>query len=297
MSLDTAEYTSGPTITEDVEFNQRDLILYSLGIGSKDPRFVYENNDDFASFPTYPIVLTFKGTNQSTLSFPPPIMGSFPMPPLKGVTTGLDAEKRIEKVCELPKDGAKLKLVGRVCGCHKKGSGALVEREFNIVDETGKVYYKIADGTFMVGAKDFKDSGITHSKNAPPPKDTPPLHTVEEKTDEFIPLLYRLSGDYNPLHVDPVMAKMFGFKKPIIHGQCSLGYVARVLLDTLAGGDQKRYKSIQMRFAAPVIPGETLVIEMWKTSATEFIFQAKVKESGKVAVNNGIFELHPEGKL
>jgi len=295
--LDTTQFTNGPKIVQPVEYNQRDLIIYALGIGSKDPRYVYENNDDFAAFPTYPIVLTFKGDAQSTLPFPPPTMGAFGLPPLQGVRAGLDAEKKIEKVCELPKDGAKLKITGRVVGCHKKGSGALIDRDFEIVDDNGKVYYKISDGAMLVGAKDFKDSGITNSKSHPPPKDTAPLHTIEEKTDEFAPLLYRLSGDYNPLHVDPDFAQMFGFQKPIIHGQCALGYVSRVLLDTLAGGDQRRYKSIQLRFASPVIPGETLVIQVWKKSATEYIFQCKVKETGKVAISNGLFELNPEAKL
>jgi len=297
MAQDTSSFTSSPTVSADVEYNQRDLILYSLGIGSKDPRFVYENNSDFGAFPTYPIVLTFKGTSMDTLPFPPPTMQAFPLPPLKGVTAGLDAEKRIEKMAELPKEGAKLKLVGRVMGVHKKGSGALVERQYELVDAAGKVYYKITDGAFLVGAKDFTDSGVTFSKSFPPPKDTPPTHTIEEKTDPFIPLLYRLSGDYNPLHCDPMMAKMFGFKKPIIHGQCTLGIATRVLLDKLAGGDQHRFKSVQLRFAAPVIPGETLVIEVWKKSATEYIFQAKVKETGKVCVNNALIELTPEGKL
>lgn len=297
MAMDTATFTNGPKIVQDVEYNDRDLILYALGIGSKDPRFVYENDSDFAAFPTYPIVLTFKGTSTSTLQFPPPTMGSYPLPPLKGVKTGLDAEKRIEKVAQLPKEGAKLKLVGRVVGCHKKGSGALVEREFDIVDEAGKVYYKMVDAAMLVGAKNFTDSGISHSKSNPPPKDTAPAHVMEEKTDEFAPVLYRLSGDYNPLHVDPNMAQMFGFKKPIMHGQCSMGIVTRVLLDKLAGGDQNRFKSVQLRFASPVIPGETLVTEVWQKSATEFIFQCKVKESGKVCISNGTFELTPEAKL
>jgi len=297
MAQDTSAFTNGPKIVCDVEYNKRDLILYSLGIGSKDPRFVYENNTDFAAFPTYPIVLTFKGTAASTLPFPPPTMGAYPMPPLQGVMNGLDAEKRIEKVAEIPKDGAKLKLSGRVVGCHKKGSGALVEREFEIVDETGKVYYKLVDGAMLVGAKDFTDSGITCSKSNPPPKDTPPTHSVEEKTDGFAPLLYRLSGDYNALHVDPDFSSMFGFKKPIMHGQCTMGIVTRVLLDTVASGDQRRFKSVQLRFASPVLPGETLIVEAWKKSATEYIFQCKVKESGKVCISNGFFELSPEAKL
>jgi len=294
--MDTSQYTSGAEKSAPVEYNARDLMLYSLGIGSSDPRYVYENHPDFAAFPTYPIVLIFKGDSFDALNFPSPTMMAFPNVPLKGVKVGLDAEKIIEKVNELPKDGAKLQLVGSTCGVHKKGSGALVEQEFKLVDASGKVYYKIINGSFLVGAKDFQDSGKTFSKTATPPKEAP-THTLEEKTNELIPNIYRLSGDYNPLHVDPQFAQMGGFEKPIMHGQCTMGHVARVLLDATAGGDQKRFKSIQVRFASPVFPGETLLTEVWKVSPTEFIFQTKVKETGKVCVNNGRLLLTQEGKL
>jgi acyl dehydratase len=295
-ALDTSKFTSGPEHSTPVEYNARDLILYSLGIGSTDPRFTYENHPDFAAFPTYPIVLFFKGDSFDTLSFPSETMMAFPQVPLKGVKVGLDAEKIIEKVNELPKGGAKLKLVGSTVGCHKKGSGALVEQELRIVDEAGKVYYRLVNGSFLVGAKDFTDSGKTCSQAATPPKEAP-THTIEDKTSETIPSLYRLSGDYNPLHVDPQFAQMGGFPKPIMHGQCTMGHVARSLLDTVAGGDQRRFRSIQLRFASPVFPGETLVTEAWKVSPTEFIFQTKVKETGKVCVNNGRLVLNAEAKL
>jgi len=294
--MDTSQFTNGEEVSAPVEYNARELILYALGIGSKDPKYTYELNDDFAAFPTYPIVLMFKGDSLTTLPFPSETMMKFPQAPLKGVKVGLDAEKVIEKVNELPKDGAKLKLVGRTVGVHKKGSGALVEQEFKLVDDAGKIYYRMINGAFLVGAKDFQDSGKSFSKAATPPKSAP-THTIEEKTDENIPSLYRLSGDYNPLHVDPNFAMMGGFKKPIMHGQCTMGHVARQILDAVAGGDQKRFKSIQLRFAAPVFPGETIITEVWKVSAEEFIFQTKVKESGKVCVNNGRFIVNPEGKL
>mmetsp|Transcript_38559 Transcript_38559/g.81953 ORF Transcript_38559/g.81953 Transcript_38559/m.81953 type:complete len:302 (-) Transcript_38559:39-944(-) len=295
--LDTAPYTSGDKIGVGVEYNTRDLIIYALGIGSRDPRFVYEANKEFAAFPTYPIVLTFKGESFNTLPFPPPAMQEYPLPPLPGFSgIGLDAEKLIEKVAELPKAGAKLKLLGKVAGVHSKGKGALVERLFELVDDAGKVYYNIVDATFMLGCKNFKDSGRTFSKNLTPPASAP-MHSVETPTDEHIPSLYRLSGDYNPLHVDPQFAKFGGFDKPIMHGQCTMGHVTRALLDTLAGGDQGRFKSVQLRFASPVFPGQTLLTEVWKTSPTEFIFHTKVKETGKVCVSNGLFVLTPEGKL
>lgn len=294
--MDTSEYTKGNKVSIPIAYNARDLIIYALGIGSKDPRFVYEHHPDFGAFPTYPIVLTFKGDSFDALSFPSPAMMAFPSPPLRGVRVGLDAEKLIEKVAELPKEGAKLKLVGGVVGIHQKGKGALQEREFQIVDDSGKVYYRMIDGAFLVGAKDFKDSGKSYSKVAPPPARAP-NHTLETPTDEHIPSLYRLSGDFNPLHVDPQFAQMAGFQKPIMHGQCTLGHISRALLDAVADGDQKRFKSVQLRFASPVIPGQTLLTEVWQVTPTEFIFQTKVKETGQVCVSNGTFVLTPTGKL
>jgi len=294
---ETASFTSAAPISAPVEYNTRDLILYAIGIGSKDKRYVFEQHDDFAAFPTYPIVLTFKGTSQDVLSFPPPFMMQWPMPSLPGVMNVLDAEKYIEKINDLPKDGAKLNLVGRTCGVHKKGKHGLIEQEFILKDDAGKEYYKLVSGAMMIGAKGFAESGQSYSKDSKPPKDTPPAHTIETTTDETQTHIYRLSGDYNPLHIDEEQAQGFGFEKPILHGQCTMGIVARGLLDTLGGGSSKRFKSIALRFASPVLPGQTLVTEVWPTGPSDFIFTTKVKETGKVCVNNGRFALSPEAKL
>lgn len=294
--VDTAQYTSAEAVSAPVEFNARDFIIYALGVGSKDPRYVYENHDNFAAFPTYPIVLTFKGTSFDVLSFPPPFMMQFPQPFLPNTKTVLDAEKYVEKINDLPKEGGKFNLVGKCVGCHQKGKNGLVEQEFKLVDDAGKEYYKIVSGAMMVGAKGFKNSGMSYSKDIKPPSASP-AHTIEQKIDEHQTHIYRLSGDYNPLHIDPEAATMFGFKQPILHGQCTMGVVARGLLDTLAGGVSTRFKSISLRFASPVLPGETLVTEVWTESPTSFIFQTKVKESGKVCVSNARFELTAESKL
>jgi 3-hydroxyacyl-CoA dehydrogenase/3a,7a,12a-trihydroxy-5b-cholest-24-enoyl-CoA hydratase len=294
--VETAEYTSAPAVSVPCEYNARDLIIYSLGIGCQEPRYTYENDSDFAAFPTYPIVFMFKGTSYDVLSFPPEMMTKFPQASLPGIRGVLDAEKYIEKIEELPKTGAKLNVVGRTIGCHQKGKNGFVEQEFKITDDSGKEYYKIVSGAMMIGANGFKNSGTTYSVDLKPPK-TSPTHSIEQSTDVHQTLLYRLSGDYNPLHVDPQSAKMFGFQEPILHGQCTMGVVARGLLEKLAGGDQRRFKSIQLRFASPVIPGQSLVTEIWAESPTSFLFQTKVKETGKVCVSNGRFVLTAESKL
>jgi len=297
--VETVDSINAPPVTVPVEYNSRDLILYSLGIGSHDKRYVYENDKEFAAFPTYPICFMFKGSGESASDvqgFPPPTLSMFPTPGLPGMRGVLDAEKYIEKVNEIPKNGAKLKMVGKTVGCHQKGKNGLVEQEFQIVDESGKVYYKMISGTMLIGANGFKNSGQSFSKDAKPPG-RPADHAFDNETGVHQAELFRLSGDYNPLHIDQKSAKMFGFEQPILHGLASLGTVSRGLLDKLAGGDQKRYKSIQLRFASPVLPGQTLATEVWAESPTTFIFQTKVKETGKVCVSNGRFELNPEAKL
>lgn len=294
--VDCRKYVEAPRVSVPVEYCKRDLILYSLGIGSKDQRYTYEHHPEFAAFPTYPICLTFKGDAHDIVPFPPPVMQAFQHPPLHGVTVGLDAEKVIERVAEIPSAGAKLKLVGGIVGVHNKGKGALVESEFELQGEDGKVYYKILSSSFSVGAKNYKEFGKLHSETVNPPK-TAPTMVVDMPTDPEIASLFRLSGDYNRLHVDEDFAKRSGMDKPIMHGLCNLGHTTRVVLDAVAGGDQRRFKSVQLRFASTVICGQLLTVEIWVSSPTEVMFRTLVKETGKVCISNGLLKLHPAASL
>ena len=107
-------------------------------------------------------------------------------------------------------------------------------------------------------------------------------------------LLYRLSGDKNPLHADPEFAKMGGFDRPILHGLCTYGFAARHVVNTFAGGDPRKFKSIEVRFADSVIPGETLVTEMWKESDNRIVFRCKVKERDSEVVTRAAIEFYDE---
>src|SRR5690606_17250402 len=119
---------------------------------------------------------------------------------------------------------------------------------------------------FIRGAGNFGgDRGPSAEVNVAPER--APDKVVEEKINENQALLYRLSGDVNPLHVDPGFAKAFGFERPILHGLCFYGFAARhVIREFAKDGDPRYFKSIKVRFAKSVFPGETLVTEMWKES-------------------------------
>jgi 3-hydroxyacyl-CoA dehydrogenase/3a,7a,12a-trihydroxy-5b-cholest-24-enoyl-CoA hydratase len=120
--------------------------------------------------------------------------------------------------------------------------------------------------------------------NVPPNR--APDATIEEKLSPSQALLYRLSGDKNPLHADPGFAKMGGFDTPILHGLCTFANVGRAVLQAYADDDPTRFRSIRVRFARPVVPGETIVTEMWQESATDVVMQAKVKERDQVVITN-----------
>eukprot|EP00929_Paragymnodinium_shiwhaense_P014079 TRINITY_DN121960_c0_g1_i1.p1 TRINITY_DN121960_c0_g1~~TRINITY_DN121960_c0_g1_i1.p1 ORF type:complete len:298 (-),score=78.96 TRINITY_DN121960_c0_g1_i1:189-1082(-) len=297
--MDTSEFTSRAAIKVPMTYNKKDLILYSLGIGCNENQFVYEFDEKFAAFPTYPIVLAFKGDEGAdVLPFPPPVMQ---LPELSaslpGVRAPLDFEKVIEKVCDLPTDPVPLVSDTKLVGIAQKAKGAIVENEYVLKDaNTGKVYYKMLSSAYMTGVKGVKDSGVVSSKDIPVPTSAPDK-VLELKTDARASQIYRLSGDYNPLHIDPNMSAMMGFKEPIIHGLCSLGHAARALLQMWCDNDPAKYKSLRLRFSSPVLPGQTLVVESWKTGPTSVLFQVKVKETGKVCISNAAFEMEPSAKL
>jgi 3-hydroxyacyl-CoA dehydrogenase/3a,7a,12a-trihydroxy-5b-cholest-24-enoyl-CoA hydratase len=147
---------------------------------------------------------------------------------------------------------------------------------------------------FIRGAGGFGgDRGPSAEVNEPPARK--PDAVVEEKIAAGQALLYRLSGDINPLHVDPGFAKAFGFERPILHGLCTYGFAARHVVGAFAKqGDPRYFKSIKVRFAKSVFPGDTLVTEMWKESDTRILFRTSVKERSEVVLTAAAVELYTE---
>jgi acyl dehydratase len=115
--------------------------------------------------------------------------------------------------------------------------------------------------------------------------DRAPDHRVTYETRPDQALLYRLSGDRNPLHSDPSFAQMAGFDRPILHGLCTYGFTGRALLTELCGGDPARFGSMEGRFSSPVFPGESLTVEMWDTEGSTTF--RTLGEDGRVVIDNG----------
>jgi len=292
--MDTGQYLN-QWVTQKGRYNKRDLLLYALGIGATDLRYCYENDSDFAAFPTYPLVFQFKGDSEDVVSFPSPAMMEGPaLPPLPGVKVGLDGERYVEMIRPLDPEGGEVAFKSRLIGIHKRGTGASVETETIISDSKGPLY-RLVSGAFLVGAKDFKDSGTTNSEAVAVPSRSPDKE-VEVRIPETAPLLYRLSGDYNPLHVEEGLAQMSGFEAPINHGLCTLGMSCHQVLKNMLENDASKFKAIKARFASPVLPGQTIVIKMWREK-DRIIFTTTVKETGKVCINNSYVLVNAGAKL
>lgn len=133
----------------------------------------------------------------------------------------------------------------------------------------------------MRGIGGFGDKGILQDEIPKPPTGKPTA-TVEYKSSENQALLYRLAGDFNPLHADPNMASMGGFEKPIIHGLCTAGICARTVYDTYCDNDVENFKEFNVRFTSHVFPGETYIVDMYK-EGQKVVFAARTKERGKVS--------------
>ncbi len=253
------------------EYSEKDVILYALGVGCgrEDLQFVYENG--LQVLPTFAVVPAFPALF---------VMGSAvdvsPMMILHG-------EQRIELHAPIPPSG-RLTTTPVVTGIFDKVRGALVVIETETVDATGKLLFKNVFGAFARGAGGFGgDRGPSTSRNLVP--DRPPDATREMKTLPQQALLYRLSGDVNPLHADPAFAKMGGFETPILHGLCTFGYVGRAILGQFCDGDTTRFKDFEARFVGIVYPGETIVTEMWR-EGNRVLVQARTKERGELVINN-----------
>ncbi|KAJ1950800.1 hypothetical protein FBU59_000512 [Linderina macrospora] len=277
---------------ENFDFTKRDVILYALGIGASrhDLPLVYEHSDKFQTFPTYAVIPAFFTRLDITEHLP-----SFnPMMLLHG-------EQYIEIKSPLPTEG-RMVCTSQLVDIQDKGKGVTCTARLTMKDTKGNVLAISESTSFIRGIGGFsKKPGFKSVKgperstaalaqNASPKR--APDAVFSQKTSEDQAAIYRLSGDYNPLHIDAEMSKLGGFKTPILHGLCTFGHAARHVVKMAGGNDAATLKSVKARFSAPVIPGETLETSIWadKENPKKVLFQVRVVERDVVAISNAAAE-------
>ena len=178
-----------------------------------------------------------------------------------------------------------MKVVGKVTAVWDKGKAAVIETGGVVQDEKGPIVTTTST-LFIRGAGGFGGERGPSTADVNKAPDRAPDVTVEDETRPEQAAIYRLSGDPNPIHIDPDFAKMAGFEKPFLHGLSTYGFVGRAILKGLCGGDPAKFKSFDARFADQVFMGDKIITQMWKTAPGEAIVQA-VTQRGNTVLSQG----------
>jgi len=251
----------------------KDVMLYAVGVGAKpegELEYVYEGKGPKV-LPTYAVI--------------PGMMS------MAGLITNVEinlamllhGEQGITLHREIPPEG-KARVIGKISEVWDKGKAAVIGTEGIVEDDKGPLFTTRAT-LFIRGAGGFGgERGPSASAQAVP--DRKPDVVVEELTRPEQGAIYRLSGDNNPIHIDPEFAKMAGFEKPFMHGLCTYGIVGRAILKMLCKGDPARFVSLDARFADQVYFGDTIVTKLWLTGEGQAIVQAETQK-GNVVLSQG----------
>ncbi len=256
-------------------WNSDDALLYAVGVGAGVDELVFttENTKDTPQrvLPTMAVIVGMGG-------MPFDRIGTFNPAML------LHGAQKIELFDEIPVDG-EVEIVGEIGAIWDKGKGASVDLVCNSKDtSTGKPLMKVTMTAFLRGEGNFGgERGPSTTFELP---DRKPDHELRYQTRVDQPLIYRLSGDRNPLHSDPAFAKIGGFDRPILHGLCTYGFTGRALLHSICGSDPARFKSMEGRFSKPVMPGDDLNVLMW-IGGDRCLFQTK-NQDGDVVLDQGV---------
>jgi acyl dehydratase len=258
LNLDAVGKSGQPSL---YSWTKRDAMLYALavGAGQRDPQKELE--------------FTTENSSEIELKVLPSFINLVTRQPITGVDIGevdrtnvLHAEQEFELHRPLPAEGS-VRSVGEVVGIYDKGKAALLVVQMRSFDvESGEPIATCKRTTYIRGEGGFGgDRGPADEWE--PPSGAPDVQ-VSMPTRPDQALLYRLTGDTNPLHADPVFAKRAGFDRPILHGMCTYGFTARALLHAICGSDVERWVSMRGRFSTPVFPGDVLTVDAWIDGST-----------------------------
>ncbi|EGC28796.1 hypothetical protein DICPUDRAFT_59190 [Dictyostelium purpureum] len=258
---------------------QVSLYALSIGCGRKDLKYVYEGSHDFSALPTigviFPgqIIVDIISEGIPGLEFDPMML--------------LHGEQYLEIKNPIPTQGI-FETETKITGLYDKGKGALLLFDCLTSDKSnGKPIFLNRFSFYIRGIGGFGGPKQPVEKTEKIPQRKPDA-TFSQKTTEDQAAIYRLAGgDLNPLHIDPEMSKIGGFKVPILHGLCTFGIASRGVVEHFCGNDPSKLKNIRVRFSNIVYPGETIESEYWKVD-DKVLFQSKTSRDGSLVLTNGI---------
>lgn len=269
------------------EWTDRDTLLYALGVGAgtNDLAFTTENSHDIPQqvLPTFAVICCMGFAAA-------PLVGSFNWGKL------LHGSQEIRLSAPLPAAGA-LSVVAEVADIQDKGEGKNAIIMLRATGSDPATGAQIAETLTTLVIRGDGGFGGQPGQRAQAPEfpDREPDARVALPTRADQALLYRLSGDRNPLHSDPWFAReMAGFEKPILHGLCTYGFAGRALLAELAGGDASKLTGMSARFSSPVFPGETLTTSIWRTAPGQAVYRTEASgpdgATNRVVLDDGVAE-------
>jgi acyl dehydratase len=265
----------------EFEYDDHYTMLYALGLGCgvepDELKFVYEKN--LQALPTMAIMLG---------------QGAGVFLDKGGIdyTMIVHGEQRLTVHKPLPATGRMVSL-SRLLSVVDKGSakGALLNVESDVRDRDGTLYATATSTLFCRGDGGFGGPTDGELTLRPVPDRAPDIEVAIPTLPQQA-AIYRLSGDRNPLHIDPAMATHAGFKAPILHGLCTYGIAGRAILRACCDNDPARLASLDVRFSSPVYPGETITTRIW-LDGNELSFECVIAERGVTVIKNGSCRLRP----
>ncbi|GAB4539690.1 MAG: MaoC/PaaZ C-terminal domain-containing protein [Haliangiales bacterium] len=281
MSAFDFERVGRPGRALQFSYDWKDCVLYALGVGAKLPDelpFLYEQRGPrvlptFGVLPSFPSLVAAMGDVGA--NFAQVVHGEHaltvhhPIPARATVTT-----------------------VATVTDIFDKGKGALILITCETRGDDDRLLFENRWSIFQIGAGGFGGERGPSARSAPPPADRAPDFEHREVTTTEQAALYRLSGDHNPLHIDPAMARAAGFDVPILHGLCTYGFAGRAVLTHACGGDPARLRSLAGRFAGTVLPGDALTTRGWQAAPQRYIVQV-TKDDGAEVFSHATAEVLP----
>jgi acyl dehydratase len=279
MTLDPAAVGSrgGP---RHISWTHKDVLLYAVGIGAGHEDLAFSTEHAIGAPPrVYPTFGVVAGSEQMTPGMN--ALGRIGTYELGAVVHGAHS---LENHRPIPTQGTAV-VEDEVVAMYDKGNASVVTVEERARLESGEALWTSRMTVFIRGLGGWGGERGPATERIPAP-DRSPDHLVEVTTGRDQAYVYRLSGDRNPLHVDPVFAREAGFDQPILHGLCTYGMTARAALRAVLDDDVARWRGFAGRFSAPVFPGETLTIAIWDQADGRATFTTSVDD--RVVLADGL---------